>query len=117
MRKRKSWPMNPLLLLSLVCLLPLVVDAQAPPADDNPFFREWKTPFGVPPFEEIRDEHFPPAFQKGIAERKREVEGIANNLAPATFANTLEALDRLGRLLDRVQLVFSNLTSAETNDR
>lgn len=104
-------------LLSVVCLCSLAAGAQAPPAGDNPFFREWKTPFGVPPFQEIRDEHFLPAFQSGIAARKREVEEIANNPVPATFANTLEALDRVGRLLDKVQPVFSNLSSAETNER
>ena len=110
--------MNPMVVsLSVVCLLPLLASAQAPPAGDNPFFRDWKTPFGVPPFSEIRNEHFMPAFQRGIAERRREVEEIVKNPAPATFANTIEALDRTGRLLDKVQPVFSNLSSAETNDR
>ncbi len=107
-----------MLCLSAACLLPLLVNAQAPPASaDNPFFREWTTPFGVPPFHEIRDEHFLPAFRRAIAERQKEAEQIAGNPAAPTFTNTVEALDRVGRLLQKVQPVFSNLSSADTNER
>jgi peptidyl-dipeptidase Dcp len=89
----------------------------APAADTNPFFREWKTPFGVPPFGEIRNEHFLPAIQKGIEEQRREVRAIAGNPQAPTFANTIEALDGAGDLLEKVQDVFSNLTGAETNEQ
>ena len=91
--------------------------AQAPSVTDNPLLREWNTPFGMPPFSEIRAEHFLPAFERAIAERRREVEAIIANPEPPTFANTIEALDAAGLLLERVQMVFSNLTSAETNDQ
>jgi len=91
--------------------------AQAPSFTDNPLLREWNTPFGMPPFSEIRAEHFLPAFERAIAERRREVEAIIANPEPPTFANTIEALDAAGLLLERVQMVFSNLTSAETNDQ
>jgi len=86
----------------------------APPP--NPFFSEWKTPFGVPPFDQIRTEHFLPAIEEGTARHNREVGAIAQSPAPPTFANTVEALDASGRLLEKVSGVFSNLTSAETND-
>lgn len=89
----------------------------AQPTGSNPFFKEWTTPFGAPPFPEIANEHFPPALQKGIDENRSEVEAIANSAEPPTFANTLEALDASGELLDKVSAVFFNLTNAETNDR
>jgi len=86
-------------------------------AQSNPLLREWNTPFGVPPFNEIADEHFLPALKAGIDEQRREVQAISANPEPPTFANTIEALDASGELLDKVYAVFSNLTSAETNDR
>ncbi|HWR51412.1 MAG TPA: M3 family metallopeptidase [Bryobacteraceae bacterium] len=92
--------------------MPLVA---AQGGDSNPFFKEWRTPFGVPPFQEIKNEHFVPAIERGIAEQKRDVEAIANSTAPATFANTIEALDGAGELLEKVSGVFFNLTGAETN--
>ena len=89
--------------------------AQAPPAS-NPFFEEWTTPFGMPPFERIKAEHYKPAFEAGIAERKKEVEAIASSSAAPTFANTVEALENGGLALAKVSDVFFALTGAETND-
>jgi len=86
------------------------------PASDNPFFREWTGPFGMPPFAEIRNEHFLPGLERGIAEQRKEVIAVADNSAPPTFANTIEALDKTGELLDKVSGVFSNLAGAETNE-
>ena len=83
----------------------------------NPFLREFATPFGVPPFDRIREEHFLPAFQAGIADEKREIEAIAAHPEAPTFTNTLDALDRTGESLSRVRDVFFNLYSAMTNDR
>jgi len=105
------------LILVALSVSPLTTGAQAAPAEANPFFEEWKTPFGVPPFERITNEHFLPAIQKGIAGERQEVEAIANSREAPTFANTIERLDAAGELLDKVTPVFSNLTSAETNDR
>ncbi len=85
-------------------------------AEDNPFFREWTTPFGVPPFAEIRTEHFLPAIERGMAEQKAEIAAIVANPEPPTFANTIEALDASGELLAKVMGVFQNLVSAETNE-
>ena len=101
--------------LSLVSLVVLAWPALA--ADPNPFFQEWKTPFGVPPFEQIKDEHFLPAIKKGIEEQRREVKAITDDPRAPTFANTIEAFDNAGDLLEKVQGVFSNLIGAETNDR
>ncbi len=91
--------------------------AAAPsPAPASPLLSEWKTPFGMPPFDAIRPEHFVPAFDEGIAQRKREVAAIDANPDPPTFANTIEALENGGELLARVSTVFFALTGAETND-
>ncbi|HEY3349715.1 MAG TPA: M3 family metallopeptidase [Thermoanaerobaculia bacterium] len=89
--------------------------AQDPPAS-NPFFEEWTTPFGMPPFERIKAEHYKPAFEAGIAERKKEVEAIASNPSAPTFANTVEALENGGLALSKVSDVFFALTGADTND-
>ncbi len=103
-------------LLALVLLLPLTALAAEAPAP-NPLLSEWKTPFGVPPFDQIKDEHFLPAFQEGMKRQREEVAAIATAKEPPTFANTIAALERSGQLLDRVDSVFSNLNSADTNER
>ena len=84
---------------------------------DNPFFSEFGTPFGVPPFDRIKPEHFMPAFERGMAEQKKEVEAITLNAEPPTFANTVEALERSGALLNKVSGVFNSLKSAHTNEQ
>jgi peptidyl-dipeptidase Dcp len=100
-----------------VLLVPAAfAQAKAAPTAGNPFLREWKTPFGVPPFDAIKTEHFLPAIQEGIEQHRREIDEIAKEPAPATFANTIEALDRSGLLLEKVTSVFQNLSSAETSD-
>src|SRR3984893_6507317 len=83
---------------------------------ENPFFDAWNTPFELPPFDRIRPEHFPPAFDQGMAEHAAEIAAIAGSSSPPDFANTVEALERSGRLLRRVGRVFSNLTSSATNE-
>ena len=82
----------------------------------NPFFTEWNTPFGIPPFEQIDAAHYLPAFQEGLARHAAEIDSIANQSAKPTFKNTIEALDFSGALLRKVSGVFYNLTDAETND-
>lgn len=84
--------------------------------EENPFFTEWNTPFGTPPFEKIKDEHFFPAFLEGIKQDSIEIVSIANNAEQPTFENTIEALEYTGELLTRVNNTFSNLNSANTND-
>ena len=83
---------------------------------ENPFFKEWNTPFGVPPFDQIKNEHFRPAFAEGMRLHKKEIDAIVNNPEEPTFENTLMALDKSGTFLNRVSNVFSNLSGANTND-
>ncbi|WP_207460474.1 M3 family metallopeptidase [Azospirillum sp. SYSU D00513] len=83
---------------------------------DNPFFESWTTPFGIPPFDRIRPEHFPPAFDRGMAEQIAEIEGITGNPEAPGFANTIEAMERGGKLLGQVCRVFFNLNSSHTSD-
>lgn len=82
----------------------------------NPFLTEYTTPFQVPPFDLIKMEHYKPAFLQGMEEQKAEIEAIVNNPEPATFQNTIAALDQSGALLRKVRTVFSGLNSANTND-
>lgn len=85
-------------------------------AGQNPFLSEYNTPFQVPPFDEIKMEHYKPAFLQGMEEQAKEIEAIVNNEEPATFENTIVALDQSGQLLSKVSIVFSGLNSANTND-
>ena len=83
----------------------------------NPFFQEWNTPYEVPPFMDIKDEHYMPAYQKGMEENLSEIDLIVNNPEAPTFANTIEELERTGKLLTKVARVFSNLASSNTNPK
>jgi peptidyl-dipeptidase Dcp len=82
---------------------------------DNPFFADWETPFGIPPFDLIRPEHFPPAFDRGMDQQLAEIAAIVAAPAPPGFADTIEALERSGKRLDRVSRVFSNLDASDTS--
>jgi peptidyl-dipeptidase Dcp len=82
----------------------------------NPFFSEFDTPFGVPPFEKIMAKHYLPAFEKGMSDNREEIEAIIKNKQEATFENTVEALDKAGESLSRVSSVFFAQTAANTND-
>jgi peptidyl-dipeptidase Dcp len=84
---------------------------------ENTLLQQWKTPFQTPPFEEIKDEHFMPAFLEAMAIEKAEVEAIANNKKKPTFKNTIEAMEESGKLHDRISRVFYALNDAETNDQ
>lgn len=84
--------------------------------EQNPFFTEYQTEYGVPPFDKIRLEHYEPAFTKGIEEQNRNIRAIIDNAEAPTFDNTIVALDNSSPLLDRVSAVFFNLTEADTND-
>ena len=95
--------------------VPPAAKAAAPAAAANPFFAEWTTPFGVPPFGEIRVEHYLPAIKEGIARERAEVAAIAKNPEAPTFANTVAALDGVGEFLDRVDAVFYGQLSAESS--
>ena len=81
----------------------------------NPFFQAYDTPFNVPPFDKIKNEHFKPAILEGISSHQAEINAIANNTQPTTFENTILAMENAGELLSNVNTVFSNLNSANTN--
>ncbi len=82
----------------------------------NPLLETYKTPFGTVPFEEIKEEHFLPALETAIKEGLAEVDAIAQNSAPPTFSNVIEALEEAGEQVERISTVFFNLNSAETNE-
>ena len=84
--------------------------------NNNPFLGEYNTPFDVPPFEQIENEHYMPAFEEGIKQQKAEIEAIVNNPEAPTFDNTIKALDLSGMLLRRVELTFFSFTEAMSND-
>lgn len=83
---------------------------------ENPFFEAYQTPFGAPPFDRIKTEHYEPAFEEGIRQLDEEVRAIADNTEPPTFENTVVALERSGQLLDKVSSAFFNVLSADADD-
>ncbi len=83
---------------------------------DNPFYKEWKTPFKTPPFNEIKNEHFLPAYEEGLKQQRAEVEAIVDNKENPTFKNTIEAFEKSGKLFTAVNNVFNSLNGANTND-
>ena len=82
----------------------------------NPLLDTYQTPFNTPPFDQIENHHYIPAFDEGIKLLNEEILHIANNKEDATFENTIIALEQSGRLLDQVSSAFFNILSAEAND-
>ncbi len=84
-------------------------------ATSNPLLQPWNTPYGLPPFEATRAEHFEPAFETALQQHLAEIDAIGTDAQPPSFDNTIAALDRSGRLLRRIEAMFSNLASSETS--
>lgn len=82
----------------------------------NPFFEEYNTLFNIPPFEKIKEAHYMPAFERGMKDEKAEIDAIVNNTEAPTFKNTVEELEKTGKLLDKVSAVFFHLNGSHTND-
>jgi peptidyl-dipeptidase Dcp len=82
---------------------------------ENPLLKAWQTPFETPPFDEIKPEHFMPAFEQAFFDHSAEIAAIVNDPATPDFANTITALERSGKLLSRVASVFYDLVSAHSN--
>jgi peptidyl-dipeptidase Dcp len=82
----------------------------------NPFASASTLPLNYPPFDQIRNEHFAPAFAEGMRQEAAQIEAIANNPQPASFENTIVAMERAGELLARVRTAFGSLSGANTND-
>jgi peptidyl-dipeptidase Dcp len=89
---------------------------QPSPDSRNPLLADWSGPFGLPPLAAIGSEHFRPAFDEALAAHRAEIDAVAANPAAPTFANTIEALERGGRALERVSNVFFVLAGADTGD-
>src|SRR5256886_2591632 len=106
--------------LAMTHIVVISVTAQTPPVQNsnvegNPLLTESSLPYHVPPFDRIKDEHFAPAMEKGMREELKEVEVVANNSEKPTLENTVVALERTGRSLDRAERTFSNLNACNTN--
>ena len=84
--------------------------------NENPFLKEFNTPFKVPPFNMIKEEHYIPALKEGIKENQAEIDKITNNSGKPTFENTVEEFESSGRLLRKINMVFFNLLSSNTTD-
>jgi peptidyl-dipeptidase Dcp len=89
---------------------------QTAAAPTNPLLEQWDTPYGVPPFDQIEDEHYMPALRTGMAQQQAEIAAIVENPDPPTFANTIEELERSGATLNRVSNVFFAVNGAHSND-
>lgn len=88
---------------------------QTTDTETNPLLKAWVTPFATPPFDEIKPEHFLPAFEQAFADHSAEIAAITNDPAAPDFANTITALERSGKLLSKVAAVFYDLVSAHSN--
>src|ERR1035438_9575320 len=110
--------MNTLILAAVVVIGLSTFPAQAASEEfgpDNPFFAPSSLPVQAPPFDKIKDGDYQPAMEAGMAQQRKEVQAIANNPAPPTFENTFVALEKSGRLLQRVLTAFFAVTGANTN--
>src|SRR3989440_11474204 len=99
---------------ALLCAFQITAVSAADPID-NPLLKESTLPYHLPPFDQIKDQHFVPAMAAGMRDQLKEVDAVANNPEKPTFENTVVALERTGRLLDRAEQTFSNLNACNTN--
>ncbi len=102
-------------LLLLLILISMLMSSYA--IENNPLLKEFDTPFGVPPFDLIKEEHYMPAFEEAMKQHKAEIEAIIKNSAEPTFENTILAYDNAGELMSKVSSVFFGLRGANTNDK
>ncbi len=100
-------------LTSLLCIVGCTTKSKM---ETNPFFVEYNTPFKIAPFEEIKNQHYMPAFIKGMEEQNKNIAAIVENTEAPTFKNTIEALEYSDDILSKVSNVFYNLKSSNTND-
>jgi len=118
MKQRAFRLLLPALLLPVLFGISRIAAAQTatPATPPNPFFRASTLPFQAPPFDKIKDTDYQPAIEEGMKIQIAEIEAIANNPEPPTFANTLEATERSGELLTRAAKVFFNIVQSNAND-
>lgn len=99
-----------------IVLLALAVSAAQPKEQGNPLLEEWKTPFGAPPFDRIKNEHYVPAIREAMRREREAIDAVVSNREEPTFENTLEALESAGALLSRVENLMRAANSANTSD-
>jgi peptidyl-dipeptidase Dcp len=102
--------------LTAIILLVITMASCTTKEENNPFFSEYNTPFGVPPFDQIQNEHFMPAFDEGIRQQEERIAEIIANPEAPTFENTIAAFDYSGKLIGQVGAVFYNFISSNTTD-
>lgn len=100
-------------LLTLILTMTLVSCKSDKHAGENPFFAEWNTPYGVPPFDRIAPGHFLPALERGMSLHDAEIDAITSDNDAPTFENVILAYDRSGRMLAQTELIFGMLCAAE----
>ncbi|MDR9408130.1 MAG: M3 family metallopeptidase [Balneolaceae bacterium] len=101
----------------VICLFMFTACGEEESMTENPLFTPSTLPFEAPNFDEISEEHYRPAFEEGMERELAQMDSIASNPEPPTFENTIVAMEKSGRLLERTESVFYNLTSAHTNDQ
>jgi len=106
---------NKIFMLSVVLMV--FVQAEQSFGQINPLLSEFDTPFGVPPFSEINEAHYLPAFQEGMKQKEAEIDAIVSNASKPDFENTILAYDKSGKLLSRINPVFYGLNGANTNPK
>lgn len=102
--------------IGALTLLGSSVGATTAQGAENPFFKEWNTPFGVPPFNAITNDHYMPAFDEGMRLEKLEIDAIVNNKQAANFENTIVAYTGTGKFLNRVSSVFFCMTGTDMTE-
>jgi peptidyl-dipeptidase Dcp len=108
---------NPSILAAVIMFAAFALQAQ--PSDKprpNPLFTASTLLYQAPPFDQIKDTDYQPAIEEGMKRQRTEIDAIANQTDPPTFANTIEAMERSGELLTRASKIFFNLTQSNTND-
>ena len=107
-----------IIILSLIIAVTACTQEDSKPDEmsSNPLLQEWNTPFGVPPFDKIKNTDYLPAFRYAMVEHNEEIDAIVNNQDVMTFENTIEALELSGSDLHKVSNVFYSVESANTND-
>lgn len=101
----------------LIAAMALTTLAACQGEGTNPLLADWNTPYQTPPFNEIKVEHYAPAFDAAIAEARAEIDAIVADTTAPTFANTIEALERAGSKLDRIQYIFFNILEADADEQ
>ena len=101
----------------LIAAMALTTLAACQGEGTNPLLADWNTPYQTPPFNEIKVEHYAPAFDAAIAEARAEIDAIVADTAAPTFANTIEALERAGGKLTRIEYIFFNILEADADEQ